>query len=121
MTERQDVEPFLLAAGLTEEHGLWRDAHELVGAVLSPVGVFVGWIDVAWPHPGMPEPRLRDVVHIPLGEIEDGARRAVERARRRADKGKRTCRYCGGRFVPGHMHSKDVCQGCAERELGVVY
>lgn len=38
----------LEAAGLVEPNGLWGDADEVVGAVASPLGVFVGWVDVAW-------------------------------------------------------------------------
>lgn len=33
----------------------------------------------------------------------------------------RTCRYCRKVFGPEHMHSDDVCHGCAERHLGVVH
>lgn len=33
----------------------------------------------------------------------------------------RKCRYCGEKFGPEHMHSNDVCQGCAELHLGVMY
>jgi len=41
------------------------------------------------------------------------------RAKRRASFGK--CRYCKVTLGPEHMHSADVCQGCAERHLGVVH
>jgi hypothetical protein len=33
----------------------------------------------------------------------------------------RTCSMCRGRKPPEWMHGDDVCQRCAERELGVVY
>jgi hypothetical protein len=33
----------------------------------------------------------------------------------------RICRYCGRKFPLEHMHANDVCQGCAEKHLGVVY
>lgn len=32
-----------------------------------------------------------------------------------------TCRFCGRRFPPEHRHEEDVCHGCAERHLGIVY
>lgn len=31
------------------------------------------------------------------------------------------CRYCGRSLPREHMHSADVCQGCAEKHLGVVH
>jgi hypothetical protein len=31
------------------------------------------------------------------------------------------CRYCGREKPLEHMHSSDVCQGCAEKHLGVVH
>ncbi len=33
----------------------------------------------------------------------------------------RACMMCGERNNRGHMHDARVCQGCAERHLGVVY
>ena len=33
----------------------------------------------------------------------------------------RKCRMCGDMNPPEWMHSKDICQGCAERHLGVVH
>jgi hypothetical protein len=47
--------------------------------------------------------------------------RELRKAEQRGQAARRECRYCGRRMVPGHMHSEDVCQGCAERELGVVH
>ena len=41
------VEVQLLAAGLEESDGLWRDGDE-VGVAVSEAGVFVGWLDVIW-------------------------------------------------------------------------
>ena len=31
------------------------------------------------------------------------------------------CKYCGQRNPEGWMHSPDVCQSCAEKELGIVH
>lgn len=33
----------------------------------------------------------------------------------------RSCRYCGKPYPPEHMHSKDLCQGCAEKYLGFIH
>ncbi|HET7617818.1 MAG TPA: hypothetical protein VFK20_04855 [Vicinamibacterales bacterium] len=32
-----------------------------------------------------------------------------------------TCTHCGQRRPPESMHDDDVCQSCAQRDLGVVY
>ena len=111
----------LEAAGLVERNGLWVDADEVVGAVTSSLGVFVGWVDVAWTGPATPELQLREVVHLPPARLELELTQELRNAERRGQAARRECRYCGGREMPGHMHSKDVCQGCAERELGVTH
>ena len=73
----------LMDAGLAERDGLWRDPGESIGAVVSAVGVFVGWIDVAWASPGHGEPHLRDVVHVTPSNIETDLRPVVSRAEAR--------------------------------------
>ena len=98
----------LEAAGLVERDRLWVDAHEVVGAVTSPLGVFVGWVDVAWTGPHTPELQLREVVHLPPGRLELDVAEELRKAEQRSQARRRECRYCGRRKVPGHMHSKDV-------------
>lgn len=110
----------LVAAGLEESDGLWISAGEL-GAAVADAGVFVGWLDVVWEQVSAPTWQLRDVTHLPPSQVERNLSRALERARKRRQSKLRECRFCGERNVPGHMHSKDVCQGCAERHLGVVH
>jgi hypothetical protein len=96
------------------------DDERHVGAATTLAGAFVGWVDVIWPGPHEPVRQLNDVVHVPvLTHAEIHAE--LERARDRRDAALRACRYCEERFTPGHMHSADVCQGCAERHLGVVH
>ena len=109
----------LEAAGFEERDGLWKE--EEVGLVLTTAGACVGWLDVMWDGPARPEWQLRDVAHLPLGQLELGLPAALTRARSRGDDARRPCRECGRRFAPGHMHSDDVCQGCAERHLGVTH
>jgi hypothetical protein len=111
MTELADL-------GFAERDGLWVDGPEEIGAVETAVGVFVGWIDVTWPHPHEPVPWLRDVVHVVRA---DDLSRIVEHARELRGEMLQVCRFCGQHNVPGHMHSDDVCQSCAERHLGVVH
>lgn len=112
----------LEGAGLSPgADGLWRDRGETVGgAVVADAGVFVGWIDLSWPDPDKPEPALQEVRHLAPSEDERALERALERARRARETALRHCRFCGERFIPGRMHSTDICQGCAGRELGLV-
>jgi hypothetical protein len=101
--------------------GLWRDEAEEVGAAVATSGAFVGWIDVRWRGPAEPQPWLRDAVHLPVGFTEAELAEAMVAAREHRARAVQTCRYCERSFVPGHMHSDDVCQGCAERHLGVIH
>ena len=103
----------LSSAGLVEHRGLWRDRVEQIGAIVSPLGIFVGWIDVAWAGPSNREPHLRDVVHVPPANIDTDLRPVLARAEARFAAARRTCRYCRRHYAPGYMHSRDVCQGCA--------
>ena len=73
----------LRSAGLVEREGLWRDPSDTIGAVASPVGIFVGWIDVVWAGPAYCEPRLRDVVHVPTVDIDSDLAPVLARAEAR--------------------------------------
>ncbi len=116
-----DAEQALPGAGLLPSwDGLWTDGADEVGAVAGEAGAVVGWIDVSWPGPGEPVRRLQDAVHVPE-RLLDELPGAVSRARAAREAALRTCRLCGERHIPGHMYDADVCQGCAERHLGVVY
>ncbi len=101
--------------------GLWVDSASEIGVVAAESGLFVGWLDVAWSGPGSPEWLMRDVVHVPPHTAENELRPAIERARSKRGSALRRCRLCSGCFIPGHMHAVDICQGCAERHLGVVH
>lgn len=113
----------LARAGLVRRRAndVWTDADGEVGAVLHLGGVLVGWIDVAWPSPSEPRPRLRDIVHLPVPVVAGELAAELHRCRRAREARLGLCRSCGRRFVPGHMHENDVCQGCAVRHLGVVH
>jgi len=108
----------LRSAGLVEREGLWRDPSDTMGAVASPVGIFVGWIDLVWAGPAYCEPRLRDVVHVPPVNIDCDLGPVLIRAEARFAAARRCCRYCNRHHPPGYMFSRDVCQACAP---GVVY
>jgi hypothetical protein len=117
-----EAESALHGADLSPAGALWYDGEDEIGALASEVGVFIGWVDVAWSGPSQPQPQLRDVVHIPADLVDEArVQAAIEKARARREASLRRCRLCEGRFVPGHMQSDDVCQGCAEQHLGVVH
>ena len=103
----------LSSAGLVERGGLWRDLDDRIGAIVSPLGVFVGWIDVIWPSPSACEAHLRDVVHVPPANIETDLGPVLVRAEARFAAVRRTCRSCGRHYAPGYMLTRDVCQACA--------
>lgn len=119
--EMDDTADWLSEAGFTSGvDGLWTDAQRRVGAVITTVGVFVGWADVAWPGPSTPVVRLRDVTHLPSASgysLDE----EINRAYRLREEAMRACRFCKTECVPGHMHTDNICQGCAERHLGVVH
>ena len=107
--------------GLTpSEPATWLDATDEIGAVVTDAGAFVGWFDAAWPGPGAPVQQMQDVVHVPTAMSSDLCE-VLAQARRRHAAALRLCRYCRRQRTPGHMHSDDVCQRCAERHLGVVH
>lgn len=101
--------------------GIWLDRDEAIGAFVGEVGIFVGWVDVTWPGPGHPELELQAVRHLTPQEATFALANELSRLRAAYAAASRECRYCGRLFSPGHMHEHDVCQGCAERQLGVVH
>ncbi len=106
-------------AGLSKDaSGFWVDAHGCAAAPAPTDGAFVGWLDVSWPQTHEPIPHLQSVEHV--ADVDD-LEHALKRARRRRQRALRTCRLCQRRLIPGHMHSNDECQSCAERHLGVVH
>ena len=81
---------------------------------------------IEWQGPHTPVER-----HTPLGDIRlDGiSGKDLEQlvsewitvTRRRRRRRFRTCKFCDEKNPPEWMHARDVCQGCAERVLGVVH
>jgi hypothetical protein len=120
------IEAWLSAAsfGLSSD-GFWASEDRRVGVAIHEAGVFVGWCDVEWPHPSSPRTVLRDVRHVIPDEdsakVAATLHDAVAMARALRGAAVCVCDVCGAECVPGHMHDRRVCQGCAERHLGVVH
>ena len=87
-----------------------------VGAEVLLEVRLISW--VGGPH--SPETRWAEVERLPSGEgtavIGRHRRRLLQRRRYF-----RICASCSERKPVGWMHDSQVCQGCAERTLGVVY
>jgi hypothetical protein len=116
------IDGMLSACGFVEQGGLWRDNEDEVAVAVHPLGLFIGWVDVAWPHPSIPVPYLQDVQHIPNSEAQAAQLLEAAQATRSARaKALQTCRSCRGVLTPGRMHDDKTCQRCAETTLGVVY
>jgi hypothetical protein len=117
------IHDLLAGSGLIERQtGLWMDSRGEVAAATHPLGAFVGWVDVSWPHPSTAVSVLEAVRHVPHSEIQAAElAQALESARRSRADAVRPCIYCEIGYTPGHMHSDNVCQGCAEKHLGVVH
>jgi hypothetical protein len=98
------------------------DPDENVGALEHHGHVVVGTVSIEWPSPAPPPDFvLCDPVHVPPPVDLERLSAAIDRARAAGVARRRTCRFCGNSFNPGRMHAGDVCQGCAERHLGVVH
>lgn len=68
------------------------------------------------------EPEIRWKTYRRWHSQPDGARLARTKAAALANpRFFRTCSLCGEVNNAGHMHKKEVCQGCARQQLGVVY
>lgn len=86
----------------------------------TSVGTALEIAVVQWDGPACPYERwkrYRSWKNVPTSErLAAAQRKALEQSRFF-----RICRNCGMRHNVGHMHEKDLCQGCAERYFGVVY
>jgi hypothetical protein len=74
---------------------------------------------VEWHGPHTPELRWQ-VAHRFSAQPSPSELRHAEDAALENPKFFRVCDMCEERGNIGHMHSKTVCQGCAEQHLGVV-
>lgn len=88
---------------------------------ISPEAPFIYWVGrVTWngPHePGIYYTPFRSWKKQPTPAMIARARQAALRNRKYF----RICTRCHRITNDGHMHDSNICQGCAERYLGVVY
>ena len=94
--------------------------HGDIRVVVSPEAVELRLSSTEWcgQHTPVGSSQLwRRLQHHEVADVDDALKRLHAAQRRRL----RTCRHCQRRVDPAHMHSKDICCGCAERYLGVIY
>lgn len=119
----RSLELELADAGLEHDaSGLWMDREQNVGALKHEGHVVIGTISIEW-RGAVPPPDfvLSDPVHLARPVDPEHLSKVIEGARAAGIAQRQTCRYCGESFNPGWMHDDDVCQGCAEKHLGVVH
>jgi len=104
-----------------QRDGLWENQQKGYSLVVSPTGLFVGWLDLYGGLPGPKTWRLMNVQHIPRGfenrlleEVIEG----MEKARKAASI---QCRHCGEVFTPGGIVYERTCLECATEVDGIVF
>ena len=99
----------------------------LVAIATQAENVKVGPSCSSWDGPTMPVPGVRDPERFDIrGGLNDALieqlQQAVSRSITRRRRGFRRCRYCGEPSPPEHRNVEPtVCDGCAQRHLGVVF
>ncbi|MCY2928594.1 MAG: hypothetical protein NTV86_03705 [Planctomycetota bacterium] len=94
---------------------------------IHPYGIEVQVFTVEWRDPGHPvvvgEPFAALLVsnYPDTSALLDAARKAIADARAKRLETYRLCEHCGRMKPPEWMHDDRTCQGCAERDFGVVY
>jgi len=78
---------------------------------------------IEWPHPH--EPRRTSRLFRKIEWVSIDGREALRDLLKEALEARRvefrTCRFCSLSFPPEQMIQTDVCHGCAENHLGVVF
>lgn len=88
---------------------------------LAPQVITVSRFGVQW-NGHLPEPSHHEVARFdPRTATPRAVARAVVRARSARLGTYRWCTHCHETLPPEWMHGEAVCQGCAEKHLGVVY
>ena len=80
---------------------------------------------IEWQGPSSPVGQHIPVadVHLPLAatDLKKLLGQLIALTRRRRRRRFRTCKFCNEHTPPEWMHARDICQGCAQQRLGVVY
>jgi hypothetical protein len=95
-------------------------------AYLTDSIVVIAEFRVRWENPGTPlvKPRRVGVLkwrRLPETALMNAIASLIKGAREMRLARYRTCRQCGTSNPPEWLQSEDVCQTCAEQELGTVH
>ena len=100
----------------------------LVAVLVSEDGVVVSTAGKRWEGSYTLVPDYQQFGRLAWSDLPDAMAEKLEAVRTLVDLAIavrratfRTCRYCGRSVPPEFHHADDVCQGCAERQLGVVH
>jgi hypothetical protein len=100
----------------------------LVTVSVDPDGIAVAVFGVRWDGPHTPVPDPRPLACLAWSDFRGSEAEAVVAAQLLIQAGIvirraafRRCRSCKRNMPPEWLHAEDMCQGCAERELGVVH
>ena len=93
---------------------------------LTETSVVVAQFAATWetPYTLSARPRRVGVLkwrRLPETALFNALATLIKGAREARRSGFRTCQHCGRNTPPEWIHSDDVCQGCAERESGIVH
>lgn len=101
--------------------GDFRDELGLV-ILLSPEAMELRLPILTWDGPYTPVKTSRLWQRLTLDELKESQLpRLIIEAQAQQRQSFCDCKYCGQRNPKGWMHSPDVCQSCAEKELGIVH
>ena len=134
-TDRQELAELLkemLGEPLTEEsHGdgslvmISGDPEEVVVRVAGNT-LTISEYGARWEGPHIPVVSPRRLATLLWRRVQRASLRmllevVIQAAREERRRQFRKCSYCQIEHGPEHMHSDDVCHGCAEGQLGVVH
>ena len=101
--------------------GDFRDELGLV-ILLSPEAIELRLPTLIWDGPHTPIKTSRLWQRLALDDLKESQLpRLMAEAQTQQQQSFCDCKYCGQRNPKSWMHSPDVCQSCAEKELGVVH
>ena len=90
--------------------------------LLSPETIELRLPILSWSGPHAPVKTSRLWQRLALDELDESQLpRLIAEAQAQQKQSFCDCKYCGQRNPKGRMHSPDVCQSCAEKELGIVH
>lgn len=92
-----------------------------LSVLVTPEVVELRLPTIKWVGPHSPAPSSRFKERVQWQEEGHDWAALIQSAQETQRETFEVCQYCGQQNPRGWMHSKTVCQSCAERELGIVH